>query len=314
MRRRSNHVIDSLRPTVQSLILSASLILLPFLAQAQNTALSYDGNGGGTAYGSETCAPDEVLIGFDTKFSELLQKVVAAYPICRAVNGQGQWAGADTGVPTISFLFDGPTTQRKFKCGQNKAVDLLLVQSINEVLSFVIYCRPLNANGTIGGAREEAGRVPAMFYPGLHVTPPELLARNFSAIKRTDLECPSSLPARGIHGNKGLLVDRIGLRCRAPIVPSTITFTKTTVRSGEGNLGIVTLNRSNPNPLPMMIQLSSDVASVSVPASVALMPGGNTVVFPIGVPALTSNTVVKITAKVPNGKGPGASAGFVIQP
>jgi len=84
------------------------------------------------------------------------------------------------------------------------------------------------------------------------------------------------------------------------MVPSTITFQKTTVRSGEGNVGFVTLNRSNPNPLPIMIQLSSDVGTVSVPASVALMPG--------------ANTVVKITAKVPNGKGPGASAGFVIQP
>src|SRR5687767_12657264 len=202
MQRQGYHVSKSLRLTPLCVIVSASLMLLPFLAQAQNTALSYDGNGGGTAYGSDTCAPDEVLIGFDTKFSELPQRLAAAFPICRAVNGQGQWTGADTGVPTMGFLFDGPTTQRKVKCSANKAVEYLLVESINEILRLVIYCKPLSANGTVDGSREEAGAIPLRFYPGLHVTPPELLASDFSSIKRTDLRCPSSLPARGIHGNQ----------------------------------------------------------------------------------------------------------------
>ena len=87
-----------------------------------------------------------------------------------------------------------------------------------------------------------------------------------------------------------------------------------TVRPGEANLGIVTLNRANPNPIPSYVLLNSNVAGVSVPTSVPVMPGANTAIFPFGTPTTTINTVVTITAKVPNGKGPGASGGFVIQP
>jgi hypothetical protein len=299
---------------VTGLVLCAAVVALqPQGAAAQKTELSYDGNGGGRSF-NDLCGPDQVVIGIDTKFSELFQRVALAYAICKGVDGQGHWVGPDTGSPTMSFMFDGPTTFKAVRCGQNKAVEYLIVQSVNEVLSMVVFCKTLAPNGSLTGSREEAGRVPRTFYPGFFAPPLTPSTEYSRYIPRRDLICPNSLPARALYGMSGMYVDRIGLRCEAPLTAAKVEFQKPLVRSGEGNVGWLTLNRPNPSTLPIMISLSSNVAGVTVPATVPLMPNANTVLFTFTTPTVSSNTVVTITGKTPNSKGSGASGGFVIQP
>jgi hypothetical protein len=273
------------------------------MAQAQDSGLSWDANGGGTTF-SQWCAQDQVLIGIWWNYNDLfLGSFLAMAPVCRGVNGQGQWLdGPDATGPITKVFFDVTTTNRQTRCGQNQAVDYIRTESVNDVKHLVVTCKSLAPNGTVTGASAEAGRYPDREPLGVE------------GIKVTYLPCPNSLPARGLYGARGLLVDRIGLRCGAPFVAAKVEFQRTSVRTGEGNVGFATINRPNNNPLPVAISLTSNVAGVSVPAGVLLMPGAKTVVFAIGTPSVTSKTTVTITAKPRGATGPGASASFVIQP
>jgi hypothetical protein len=291
---------------LKPLFLSGLFVVLSTAAQAQDSGLSLDFNGGGGSFNS-TCAPDHVLIGLEMIYHKksVLESIslYAVQKLCRAVNGQGQWVGGDDrtdGPRLIVAPIDPLGIYTMIRCTPNMAVSRLDVISVDIVHDLRVYCSSLARNGTLTGGPVVAGTLGPMHI--LWDKPP------------SDLPCPGSLPARGIYGLRGFAIDRIGLQCRAPILPATVTFAKQTLRPGEGTVGVITLNRPNPNPVPLSILLTSNVAGVTIPTSVVIPPGTDRMPFGVSAPSGSTITTVTITAKLANGRGPGASAAFSVQP
>jgi hypothetical protein len=258
----------------------AALIVAVFAADAgaqNNTELSPDSNGGGTAF-TLSCGRDNVLIGIKGGAGFFVDRIQG---LCTQVNNAGQWVG--NVFPTSASAGGNSGSPYELKCPQGSAVGGVRGKSGQWLDRIEILCRDISSSGkTIGS----------------FAASPLLKAGSDAANNWALIACPEVQPANAIRGTAGGYVERVGLSCGQAQVITGLTLTPNPTGGGGGFAGTVTLSKvAQISPIAVSIASGNANATLSSP-TIVIPPNAAQMAFAGGTLAVTTSVNAPITAQL----------------
>ncbi len=170
---------------------------------ALNARFAYDGvdpmgGSGGSSYDIR-CAANEALVGLYGGAGTVVDRVG---PLCVAIDGNGNWVGTPTQRGTAG---GGGGEPYERVCANGTAVVGFSGRSGSLIDGITLQCARLQPDG----------------YTDVYNRTALTAVGGSGGSAQAERVCPSNLPAAGIRGRAGGLVDAFGLTCRAEFIANT---------------------------------------------------------------------------------------------